>query len=277
MIRVERHDVKRVLASNPSPIGPLWLELFDHHVSTGAAGMATRPREGSWPQRRDHYVATVAGSPHASLWIASTERGPVGYALSFEDTLDGDPVEVLESLALLPESRGHGLGAELVGVVEGDARRRGLGRLAIDVMGGNDRALAFYGRERYELFSKTWMRSVHPAPGAAESVADLGDTAEAEAAFAAIGVTLAKTGHSDDTWLTAPSVAMLVLGAASPPAGAAAFDVWLAALLRGIELLGGAGYWTVWVEAAADHADRLGGALAAHGFSHGMTRVLKSL
>lgn len=277
MIRIERHDAERALAITPSPIEPLWLALFDHHVSTGAAGMATRQREGSWPQRRDHYVVTVAGSPHASLWLAATEQGPIGYALSFEDALDGAPVEVLESLALLPESRGHGLGAELVGVVEADARGRGIGRLAIDVMGGNDRALAFYHREGYEPYSKTWMRSVHPAPGAAAAAADLGDTSEAEAAFAEVGVTLTKTGHSDDTWLTAPSVAMLGLGAASPPADAAAFDAWLAVLLRGIELLAGAGYWTVWFEAAAGRADQLGEALAERGFNHGMSRVLKSL
>lgn len=286
MIRIEQHDAQAALAADPSVLEPLWLALFDHHVSTGAAGMVTRQREGSWPQRRDHYLDTIAESPHGSLWIAADDTGPIGYALSFEDSLggegegaaasDGSRIEVLETLSLLPETRGNGLGAELVATVEEAARGRGIGKAAIDVMGGNDRALRFYTRAGYAPYSKTWMRSVHPDPGA--PMITPGDTSEAEAVFADICVALSTTGRSDDTWVTAADVAVLDAGGAPIPADADSFAAWLSVLLRGVELLAESGYWTVWIEAPeSDGAALLGEALIARAFSHGMSRVLKDL
>lgn len=286
MIRIEQYDAQATLAADPSVLEPLWLALFDHHVSTGAAGMVTREREGSWDQRRDHYLDTIAESPHGSLWIASGDTGPVGYALSFEDSLggegdgvaasDGSRIEVLETLSLLPETRGHGLGAELVATVEEAARMRGIDRVAIDVMGGNDGALRFYTRAGYAPHSKTWMQSVPPAPEAPRAMP--GDTAEAEAVFADIGVSFSTTGRSDDTWVTAPDVAMLDAGGTPIPADAEGFVVWLSSLLRGVELLAEFGYWTVWIDAPeSDGAALLGDALIARGFSHGMSRILKGL
>lgn len=282
MIHIRQLDPEATLREDSSLIAPLWLALFDHHVASGAAGMRTKPREGSWPQRREHYCLTIGGSPHASLWVAYDEDRPVGYALSFEDALGGSAagedsrVEVLETLSLLPETRGRGLGSELVGLVEEEARARGIQRVAIDVMGGNDGALRFYARAGYAPHSKTWMRSEHPEPGLVGSaVRDPGDVAAAEAVFAPIGVTLSTTGRSDDTWVTAPSVAMLDV---DPPQLAADFDAWLPAFLRGIEVLAEAGYWTLWVEAPEGAgADLLGAELLARGFSHGMSRVLKEL
>ncbi|GAA1320477.1 GNAT family N-acetyltransferase [Leucobacter albus] len=302
MTQIEQRDPFEALSAEPSPLAPLWLALFDHHVSTGAAGMVTRPREGSWPRRRDHYRDTISGSPRASLWIATDDGTPVGYALSFEDSLGGSDalggsgaqvgsadaassrIEVLETLSLLPETRGQGLGARLVSIVEGAATARGIERVAIDVMGGNDRALRFYTRAGYAPYSKTWMRSVHPAPGVVPPA--LGDTSDAEEVFAALGVSLTQTGHSDDTWVTASSVVMLdVAAGAVPPVGAGGvsaggrafeFARWIAELNRGIDLLAEAGYWTVWAESrVSESAEALGDALIARGFSHGMTRVLK--
>ncbi|WP_052492396.1 GNAT family N-acetyltransferase [Leucobacter komagatae] len=294
MIQIEQHDPLTVLTALPSPLAPLWTALFDHHVSMGAAGMVTKPRAGSWPQRRDHYRDTIEGSPHASLWIATDDAAPVGYALSFEDSLGGSSapgapadaassrVEVLETLSLLPETRGQGIGAELVTIVEESARARGIERVAIDVMGGNEGALRFYTRAGYAPYSKTWMRSMHPAPGEASRV--LGDTGDAAAVFAALGVSLSQTGHSDDTWVTAPSVVVLDVAAGAVPAAggvgveAGEFERWIDEFMRGIDLLADAGYWTVWAEAlVSERAEGLGDALVARGFSHGMTRVLKSI
>lgn len=270
MIHIDRHDPHAALAADPSVLEPLWLALFDHHVATGAAGMPTRPRAGSWQQRRGHYLDTIGGSPQASLWIATDDGAPVGYALSFEDTLDGERVEVLESLSLLPETRGNGLGGELVAVVEVAAQERGIARGVIDVMGGNDRALRFYHRAGYAPYSRTWMRSEFPTG----AVPDLGDLAEATARFAEIGVRLEATGHPDDTWETAASVATLAVTGTvadeySQPAWWAGFDA-------GLRALGDAGYWTVWCEHPEASA-WVGAGCAERGFHHGMTRVTREL
>lgn len=276
MIQIEQHDPHAVLLAEPSVLEPLWLALFDHHVANGAAGMPTRARAGSWPQRRAHFLATVGGSPQASLWIATNDGATIGYALSFEDTLHGERIEVLESLSLLPAARGQGLGGELVATVEGSVRGRGIGRVAIDVMGGNTGALRFYARAGYVEYSKTWMRSA-PAGRGSSDIAP-GDVKAAEDALSEIGVGLAFTGRSDDTWVTAPSVALLDAAGATLPEGAVEAAAWLSALLRGVQALADAGYWTVWIEVLeGDGATLLGEELVARGFSHGMTRVLKTL
>ncbi|UTX54473.1 GNAT family N-acetyltransferase [Leucobacter aridicollis] len=281
MIEIQRLNPIDELRADPSPLAELWLALFDHHVSTGAAGMPTRPRTGSWPQRRDHYLDTVAGSPHASLWVALETDRPVGYALSFEDTLDGEPVEVLETLSLLPGTRGKGLGTELVRGVEDDARARGIRRVAIDVMGGNDGALRFYERSMYRPYSVTWMRSLPPATDAVEAL-DLASpkAGDARAAFAELGLALTATGQSDDTWATAGSVATVAIPTIDA-AGESSPVAWVNELERGADLLGAAGFWTVWFEMPASALTApegpIGGALAHRGFHHGMSRVVKAI
>ena len=299
MIEIERQNPTAELRADPSPLGELWLALFDHHVSTGAAGMPTRPRAGSWPQRRDHYLDTVAGSPHASLWVVLEHRDPVGYALSFEDTLDGERVEVLETLSLLPGTRGKGLGAELLRLVEEDARTRGVARVAIDVMGGNHSAMRFYERAEYRPYSVTWMRSlppvavdvgamvqpvqptaVQPAPVVEPLDIAAPAAAAARAAFAELDLAVTATGRSDDTWATARSVATVAVPDLTT-ARAASAEVWVNGLVRGADLLADAGFWTVWCEMPTSPLTvpegPIGAGLAERGFHHGMSRVLKTL
>lgn len=281
MMQIEQRDPVATLSGEPSALEPLWLALFDHHVATGAAGMATREREGSWQQRRGHYLDTVNGSPKASLWIASAESGPVGYALSFVDSIDNVPVEVLETLSLLPETRGRGVGTELVARVEAAAKSRGLDRVAIDVMGGNHDAMRFYLRAGYAPHSVTWMRSARPAA----ETGVLGDIISAIATFAEIGAVLTATGHPDDTWVTAASVATLDLSGAVLPSDPAALASWWETFDRGVRELEETGHWTLWIEVADDGAGGVAGGVAgsfaegaaARGFSHGMSRVTKSL
>lgn len=68
----------------------LWNALFDHHVSIGAAGLPTIRRERSWPRRRRHYEFLFAEHPNAALWRAMVNGESVGYALAYEDTVDGE-------------------------------------------------------------------------------------------------------------------------------------------------------------------------------------------
>src|SRR5882672_3647484 len=60
---------------------PLWLSLFDHHLSTGAAGLPVIPRSESWPRRRALYEQLLRGQ---EAFVVVARRGPaaVGYALA---------------------------------------------------------------------------------------------------------------------------------------------------------------------------------------------------
>lgn len=76
----------------------LWNLLFDHHVETGAAGLAVIPRDQSWPLREAHYAALIAARPRASIWLASHGDDTLGYALSFVCDFEGQSAVVLETL-----------------------------------------------------------------------------------------------------------------------------------------------------------------------------------
>lgn len=141
---------------------PLWNALFDHHLSIGAAGLPTIPREQSWPLRQAHYARLITHSPQCSIWLAAQEEHPVGYALAYETHDSADPLWVLETLSVLPEYRGAGIGRALLTAVDEDAHTAGIRVCAVDVMGGNPRARDLYLRAGYLPHTETWVRSIPP-------------------------------------------------------------------------------------------------------------------
>lgn len=275
---------------------PLWEALYDHHESVGAAGLATIPREESWPLRRAHYERIFAGSPWARIWLVraegvSDERGgadtPVGYGLAFEDEVDGRRAVVIETLSLLPAARGSGIGAELMRLAAEAAVDRGVELGVIDVMGGNLRARELYLRNGYLPHSETWMRSRPPAtsagssaaapveaetPAAAEAPTVLGldDAALVERAAAA-GFRLSFLAGPDDSWVSSDRLAELVPSDAERGRLAEELETLFGALE-------GSGSWTILVEIPVPPAaSSLREALVATGFNLSMERVVREL
>lgn len=130
-------------------VAPLWEALFDHHCSIGAAGFAVIPREWTWSLRRAHYERIFAGEANATLWVARRESTAVGYAVAFDELIDGSEGRILETLSVAPEARGSGLGTRLMAAFDGEVHRRGL-VAALDVMTGNERAKSLYIRQGFE-------------------------------------------------------------------------------------------------------------------------------
>jgi ribosomal protein S18 acetylase RimI-like enzyme len=130
---------------------PLWLSLFDHHLATGAAGLPVIQRSESWPRRRALYEQLLRGR---EAFVVVARRGPaaVGYALAHvhhgpDDTwTTGDRIGEVESLALLPEERGHGVGTLLLDCAEAILENHGARDVVIGVLAGNDGARRFYER-----------------------------------------------------------------------------------------------------------------------------------
>jgi ribosomal protein S18 acetylase RimI-like enzyme len=130
---------------------PLWLSMFDHHLSTGAAGLPVIERSESWPRRRALYEQLLRGE---DTFVVVARRGPlaVGYAfahvhLGAEDTWDtGDRIGEVESLAVLPGERGRGLGTLLLDCAEAVLDRLGARDVMIGVVAGNTGAQRFYER-----------------------------------------------------------------------------------------------------------------------------------
>jgi ribosomal protein S18 acetylase RimI-like enzyme len=130
---------------------PLWLSLFDHHLSTGAAGLPVIERSESWPRRRALYEQLLR-SQEAFVVVARRGTDAVGYALAYvhlgaDDTWDtGDRIGEVESLAVLPAERGQGLGTLLLDCAEAILDHLGARDVMIGVVAGNDAARRFYER-----------------------------------------------------------------------------------------------------------------------------------
>ena len=145
---VTLHQGKQELVGE---LEPLWLSLFDHHLSTGAAGLPVIPRSESWPRRRALYEQLLRGQ---EAFVVVARRGPaaVGYALAHvhpgpDDTwTTGDRIGEVESLALRPGERGHGVGTLLLDCAEAILENHGARDVVIGVLAGNDSARRFYER-----------------------------------------------------------------------------------------------------------------------------------
>lgn len=111
----------------------LWNELFEHHLSVGAAGLPTIPGSESWPLRRAHYELLDSEPPGVSIWLAENAGSPAGYALAHEDYVSGARAQVLETLSVLPAARGAGLGSRHMDAVDAAALTRDLRVAAVDV------------------------------------------------------------------------------------------------------------------------------------------------
>jgi GNAT superfamily N-acetyltransferase len=96
-------------------------------------------------------------------WLAFVDSEPVGYLLAvyvFSLEYLGLTAEI-DEFFVLPEKRGHGIGAEMVRIAEVEFIHMGCTKVSLQLARDNDSARAFYRRhgyaERsgYELLDKT--------------------------------------------------------------------------------------------------------------------------
>ncbi|MCZ3386540.1 MAG: GNAT family N-acetyltransferase [Actinomycetia bacterium] len=146
---------------------PLWLQLFDDHQAVGNAGIREIDRADSWPRRRRLYGDLFA-DPDTLVILAERGTTPVGYALCHirtgaDDTWDtGDLIGEIETLVLMPDARGNGVGNALMDAAEAELGRRGAADILTAVLEGNDRAREFYAR-RGMTPTVTYLMRIRPA------------------------------------------------------------------------------------------------------------------
>jgi ribosomal protein S18 acetylase RimI-like enzyme len=131
---------------------PLWLAMFDHHTAVRASAVPVVDRELSWPRRRALYQRILVAAD-AFVVIARRDGRPVGYVVAHvhddgpDDTWPtGARIGEIESLAVLPEERGAGLGTLLLDVAEALLATAGAHDIRLFVLAGNDAAQRFYER-----------------------------------------------------------------------------------------------------------------------------------
>ena len=135
-------------------IRPLWLALRDHHHGVAPDFGAVRTDDESWGRRRAQYEQWLADERSFFLLARRNGHG-IGYAFVRTEEIESPTWEkdgvsaILETLSLLPEARGSGLGARLVALVRDEIAQRGYGQLVVTAVAGNRDAIRFYEREGF--------------------------------------------------------------------------------------------------------------------------------
>jgi len=137
-------------------VEPLWNALQEHHVRvTPELDPQTPKREldDAWRMRRSKYVRWLE-DPETFFVVAEDESGPVGYAFvtvgpGYASWRTGERAGVLETLSVLSERRGSGVGAELIEATWNRLDELGIDDMAITTTKTNVDAHRFYERQGF--------------------------------------------------------------------------------------------------------------------------------
>lgn len=145
MTEITRHGADVV-----DELRPFWLAMVAHHAVVAPEMGPVRDDEDSWERRRAHYRRQLA-RPGAFVLLARLDGRAVGYALVTVE--EGSPTwsdpedwAEIDSLALLPEVRGHGIGERMLERLQAEVGDRELRLFAV---AGNADALRFYERQGF--------------------------------------------------------------------------------------------------------------------------------
>jgi ribosomal protein S18 acetylase RimI-like enzyme len=149
----DRAIVVKAGAERLDELEPLWEALRQHHRAVMPSLGPLRDSADSWRRRRAHYE-DLLGRPGAFLLLGVRDGELVGYALvapgSPSQTWAIESAATLETLVLLPDARGSGLGSALIERVREEVRAAGVTHLGLGVAAGNEDAIRFYRRHGFE-------------------------------------------------------------------------------------------------------------------------------
>jgi ribosomal protein S18 acetylase RimI-like enzyme len=158
-------------------VGPLWVAVHHRHAETMPELAPYVSDDETWRVRRTLYEELLA-KPDTLLLLAFVDDTALGYGLAHVLPVDdtwipdtwatGSRIGEIESLSVLPEYRGSGLGSELLRRLESHLHERGVEDLILGALPGNRDAIRLYERRGYQ---PTWLylsrlqgRNQPPAP-----------------------------------------------------------------------------------------------------------------
>jgi ribosomal protein S18 acetylase RimI-like enzyme len=145
--------IERLPAERLDELEPLWHAMLDQVVLEDSV-VPIRPAAESWPLRRAVYVELLQ-RPEAFALVARRGEDLIGYAMVKIEDADavwytGSLQANLESLALLPDERGKGLGTRLLDAVDEELAKLRVTDLTIGVDVNNAGAKRFYERRGFK-------------------------------------------------------------------------------------------------------------------------------
>lgn len=139
-------------------VEPLWNALQEHHSRITpelAPGTPKRTEAEAWPRRRAKYERWLK-EPETFFAIAEDDDGAaVGYAFvtvgpGYSSWATGERLAELETLSVLPQARGAGIGSALLDAVWARLEELGVGDMAITTTTTNVDSHRFYERHGFE-------------------------------------------------------------------------------------------------------------------------------
>jgi ribosomal protein S18 acetylase RimI-like enzyme len=133
-------------------IEPLWTSLSEHHAELTPAELPIRPPADGWPIRRRIYRDGLEDG--AALFFAERDGKAVGFAFAHPrpapTNVAIDRIVDVETVAVLPEARGAGVGSALMDAVEAWADAHDFELLQVSVRNANEGAWRLYERRGFK-------------------------------------------------------------------------------------------------------------------------------
>jgi ribosomal protein S18 acetylase RimI-like enzyme len=149
--------------SDLAGLEPIWVAVHHRHQQSMPELAPYVSDEQTWSARRELYEQLL-GKPSTILLLATTEDTVIGYGLAhvipaaetwLADTwVTGPTIGEIESLAVLPQFRGAGIGTALLVGLETALDDQGVNDRILGVLPGNLDAIRLYQRRGYQ---PTWL------------------------------------------------------------------------------------------------------------------------
>jgi ribosomal protein S18 acetylase RimI-like enzyme len=156
-------QVRTGSAADLDVVGPLWVAVHHRHIETMPHLAPYVSDADTWRARRALYEELLA-KPDTLLLLAFIDETVVGYGLAhvmpvagswIADTwATGPRIGEIESLSVLPQYRGSGLGSELLDRLEQHLKGMGIDDMILGALPGNTDAIRLYERRGYQ---PTWL------------------------------------------------------------------------------------------------------------------------
>jgi ribosomal protein S18 acetylase RimI-like enzyme len=160
---MEGYAVARGTVADLDRLEPLWVAVHHQHRDAMPELAPYVSDAETWRERRALYEQLFTDHDPVLLLARHDER-LVGYGLAYTmpasgtwlaDTwATGTLIGEIESLSVLPEHRGHGLGSRLLDQLHEELRRQGADDVILGALAGNDEAIRLYRRHGYR---PTWL------------------------------------------------------------------------------------------------------------------------
>lgn len=143
-------------ATQLAELRPLWLAMRDHHHAIAPDWGPVHADDESWARRSKDYASWLT-EPDAFCLVARDDGGrAVGYLLATVNA--GGPTWVnperfcyLESISVLPELRGQGVGRLLLDAMTAHLDTLGVKSVSVSQVAANEDARRFYERAGFSL------------------------------------------------------------------------------------------------------------------------------